>query len=131
MCQSAPIRVLIVDRYHAARHALMIFLQAYDDLELAGEAPNGAEAARLCSELGPDVVLMDLVEPGNVAAIQDICESCPSVAIIGLTELSHGSASLTRAARDAGASACLIKGVAGGVLADAIRATRHGGARTG
>jgi DNA-binding NarL/FixJ family response regulator len=131
MCRPDPIRVLIADAYPASRHALTIFLQAYDDLTLAAEASSATEAVRICREACPDVVLIDVMEPGGPAAIQAIRESCPSVAIIGISELTQSTATSIRAARQAGADVCLLKGVAGSVLADAIRRTHPTGTRPG
>jgi YesN/AraC family two-component response regulator len=57
------------------RSGLGVFLEAFDDLELVGEAADGREAIRLCSEFQPHVVLMDLVMP----AVDGIAATQPSV----------------------------------------------------
>ena len=81
------IRVLIVDDHAMVRSGLAAFLEAYDDLELVGEAASGAEAVQLCAELRPDVVLMDMVMPGmdGAAATRAVLERCPEVRVIALT----------------------------------------------
>lgn len=58
-----PIRVLVVDDHLVVRRGLATLLLAFDDLELVGEAKNGAEALELCATARPDVVLMDMVMP--------------------------------------------------------------------
>ena len=60
---SQPIRVMLVDDHTMVRRGLGTFLKAFDDLELAGEAESGAAAIRLCGEIIPDVILMDMVMP--------------------------------------------------------------------
>jgi YesN/AraC family two-component response regulator len=58
-----PIRVLIADDHSVVRQGLRMFLGSDPELEIVGEARNGAEALDLSRELGPDVVLMDLLMP--------------------------------------------------------------------
>jgi len=58
------IRVLVVDDHLIVREGLSLILETADGMELAGEAADGAAAVRLCQELAPDVVLMDLRMPG-------------------------------------------------------------------
>ena len=64
MSESESIRVVSVDDHEVVRKGLRFSLLAFDDLELVGEAANGEEALRVCAELQPDVVLMDLRMPG-------------------------------------------------------------------
>ena len=117
-----PIQVLIVDDNARVRHALVAFLLAFDDLELAGEAASGEEAVRLCAQLQPDVVLMDLAMPrmNGVIATQLIAERQPWTQVIALT--SFQEADLVQGALQAGAIGYLLKNVTAGELASAIRA---------
>lgn len=87
MNESEPIRVLLVDDHAVVRSGLATFLLVYDDLELVGEAPNGQEAIRLCEQLQPDVVLMDLVMPilDGAAATKAIREQWPHIQVVALT----------------------------------------------
>ena len=57
------IRVMIVDDHAVVRSGLSAFLMAFDDLEMVGEASSGKDAIRMCDQVRPDVVLMDLVMP--------------------------------------------------------------------
>jgi two-component system, NarL family, response regulator LiaR len=64
MAAGAKIRVLIVDDHRVVRQGLRTFLELHDDIEVVGEADNGAAAVDLSLQLRPDIVLMDLVMPG-------------------------------------------------------------------
>ena len=57
------IRVLIVDDHLMVRRGLATFLRSARDLELVGEATDGAQAIGMCEKTRPDVVLMDLKMP--------------------------------------------------------------------
>jgi two-component system, NarL family, response regulator LiaR len=126
MGEETPIRVVLVDDHAVVRSGLSAFLMVFDDLELVGEAASGAEAIRLCEELVPDVVLMDLVMPGmdGVAATHTIRERCPAVQIIALT--SFPEEDLVQNVLKAGAISYLLKNVSADDLASAIRAARAG-----
>jgi len=63
MSPSQPIRVMLVDDHTMVRRGLATFLKVFDDLELAGEADSGEAAIELCSQVLPDVILMDLMMP--------------------------------------------------------------------
>ena len=63
MNNPTPTRILLVDDHDMVRRGLSVFLLAYEDFELVGEAVNGLEAVEKCAELQPDVVLMDLMMP--------------------------------------------------------------------
>ena len=57
------IRVLIVDDHKVVRQGLRLFLRVDPDIEIVGEAGNGAEAVERARQLAPDVVLMDILMP--------------------------------------------------------------------
>ena len=126
MSESKPIRVLIVDDHAVVRGGLSKFLQVYKDLELIGEAENGAEAIRLTRQLQPDVVLMDLKMPemDGVAATREIRTKHPAVRVIVLTSFAEDN--MVQGALQAGATGYLLKNVSGGELANAIRAAHAG-----
>ncbi len=122
MLRTETISVLVVDDHEVVRHGLAIFLHAFDDLALAGEASNGLEAIRLCNELNPDVILMDILMPemDGITATRIIKENHPDVQIIALT--SFKDENMAQAAAQAGAVDCLRKDASIDKLADAIRA---------
>jgi NarL family two-component system response regulator LiaR len=129
MHQENPIRVLIVDDHAVVRSGLSAFLLAYEDLEMVGDAANGAEAIRLCEKFRPDVILMDLVMPGmdGAAATRAIRAQHPDVQVIALTSFKEED--LVQGALQAGAIGYLLKNVSADELAGAIRAA-HGGRPT-
>lgn len=120
------IRVLIADDHLVVRSGLETFLMVTEDLQLVGEASNGAEAVRLCGERRPDVVLMDLKLPGvdGVTATREIGSLYPGVRVLALT--SYDEPGLVQAALDAGAIGYLLKTVSTEDLAAAIRAAFSG-----
>src|SRR3990170_3718511 len=87
MPEGNTIRVMLVDDHAMVRSGLAGFLMAYDDLELAGEAPSGEAAVALCDRDEPDVILMDLVMPGmdGAEATRRIRERHPATQVIALT----------------------------------------------
>lgn len=126
MDEPRPIRVVIVDDHDMIRSGLAVFLEAFDDLKLVGEATDGREAIRLCDEVKPDVALMDLVMPhmDGVAAIRAIRQAHPETQVIALT--SFGDQNLVQEALHAGAIGYLLKNASIDQLAEAIRAARAG-----
>ena len=123
---SQPIRVMLVDDHAMVRRGLATFLKAFDDLVLAGEAENGADAVQLCAEVLPDVILMDMVMPGmdGVSATRAIRQQFPMVQVIALTSFKEGE--LIKNALEAGAIGYLLKDISADELAQAIRAVHIG-----
>lgn len=121
-----PIRVMIVDDHNVVRSGLSAFLMAFDDLQLVGEASNGAEALRLCEKFHPDVVLMDLVMPimDGAAATKAIRERFPDIQILALTSFKEQD--LVQGALEAGAIGYLLKNLPADKLAEAVRAAHEG-----
>lgn len=115
-----PIRVIIVDDHDVVRRGLNIFFQAYDDLELVGEAVNGAEAVKLVNELSPDVVLMDLIMPemDGITATGIIRREHPQTQVIALTSFQDDES--MQSMMDAGACGYLLKNASIDELAEAI-----------
>jgi DNA-binding NarL/FixJ family response regulator len=68
------IRVLLADDEHLVRSGLRLILEAEDDIEVVGEAADGAEAVAAVARLDPDVVLMDVQMPvkDGLAATREI-----------------------------------------------------------
>ena len=106
---SAPVRVAIIEDNDVFREALEMLLGLQPDLEVVASAPDGDDAAALCREHSPDVVLMDYRLPGmdGVQATRQLLEACPEVAVVGLTASANQSE--VDALFAAGAVACLTK----------------------
>jgi NarL family two-component system response regulator LiaR len=121
MSKKSNIRVLLVDDHTVVRSGLGAVLMSYDDMSLIGEASNGEEAIRLCQQLKPDVVLMDLMMPvvDGVTATRTIHEKMPEIGIIALT--SFNERDMVEGALKAGAISYLLKTVSAAELIDAIR----------
>jgi NarL family two-component system response regulator LiaR len=126
MTDRRPIRVMIVDDHAMVRRGLGAFLKVHADLELVGEATDGPEALRVCDQVKPDVILMDLVMPamGGPATTKAIRDKCPHVQVIALTSFQEKE--LVREALEAGAISYLLKNVSADELAQAIRAAYAG-----
>ncbi|MBA4419549.1 MAG: DNA-binding response regulator [Anaerolinea sp.] len=124
--KSRKIRVLIVDDHDMLREGLTSFLRAFPDLEMVGEASSGSEAIRLCRDLKPEVVLIDLIMPeiDGVSAIQVIHQELPDIHFIALSSFNEDD--LIKAALRAGATGYLLKNVSADRLAEAIRASNVG-----
>jgi NarL family two-component system response regulator LiaR len=117
---------MLVDDHTMVRHGLATFLKIHDDLELVGEADNGETAVKLCGEINPDVILMDIILPkmDGVEATQAIRGKYPQVQVIALT--SFKDEELINKALKAGAIGYLIKNVSAEELAQAIRSACKG-----
>jgi two-component system NarL family response regulator len=121
-----PIRVLVVDDHALFRRGLEMVLTEEPDIELVGEASDGAEAVEKAGEALPDVVLMDIRMPksSGIEACRAMKEVSPSAKIVMLT-ISDEEEDLFEAIR-AGASGYLLKDIPYDEVADVVRAV-HGG----
>ena len=123
---TARIRILLVDDHEVVRRGLRGFLELQDDMEVVGEASDGAIAIARADELNPDVVLMDLLMPNvdGLTAIAAIKKSHPEMDIVAVTSFIEEEK--VTAALEAGASGYLLKDAAPDEVAAAIRAARAG-----
>ena len=123
------LRVMVVDDHALFRRGLEMVLQGEDDLELVGEASDGAEAVEKATELMPDVVLMDVRMPkrSGIEAAGQIKDLLPHVKILMLT-ISDEEADLYDAIK-AGASGYLLKEIPIEEVADANRSVWAGQSR--
>jgi len=120
------IRVMVVDDHDVVREGIAGFLNAFDDLELVGEARDGEAALTLCKQVQPDVILMDVVMPvmDGVEATHQILARYSQAKIVILT--SFGDEANVLEALQAGALSYLLKNASIHEVARAIRAAYAG-----
>ncbi|MHB8628230.1 MAG: response regulator [Aggregatilineales bacterium] len=123
---TAAIRVMIVDDHDVVRRGLSLFLNGFDDLMLVGEASSGAQAIRLCSEIQPHVVLMDVALPDldGIVVTSAIRAQNPEIQVVILTGSQEDVT--VQAALQAGAIGYIHKNVSVTDMANAIRSAHSG-----
>ncbi|WP_175956522.1 DNA-binding response regulator [Schaalia sp. Marseille-Q2122] len=138
---TAPIRVVVVDDQAMVRGALASLLSLEDDIEVCGQAANGAEAIALLAELtrgsaqvpsahesspGVDVLLTDIEMPvmDGITTTEAVRARFPGVRILVLT--TFGRPGYVQRALNAGASGFLVKDAPSEELAEAIRRVHAG-----
>lgn len=122
----AKIRVLVADDHAMVRQGLKVFMEIYDDLEVVGEASNGAEAVSLADRLKPDVVLMDLLMPevDGIEATRRLKEQDEAVKVIVLTSFVEDKRAVE--AIRAGAIGFQMKDIRPADLVETIRGAYRG-----
>jgi DNA-binding NarL/FixJ family response regulator len=122
------IRLLLADDQPLMRAGFRMILEETDDIDIVGEARDGAEAVRLAGELNPDVILMDVRMPGvdGIEATRRIVAARGAARVLILTtfDLDEYAFSALRA----GASGFVLKDVPLDELARAIRSVASGDA---
>jgi len=120
------IRVLVADDHQVVRQGLRSFLEVQDDIDVVGEAADGAQCVELTETLRPDVVLLDLKMPGvdGVEALRMLRERGSSARVLVVTSFTELS-SVVPAVR-AGAAGYVFKDIDPHALASAIRAVHAG-----
>jgi two-component system, NarL family, response regulator LiaR len=120
------IRILIADDHPIVREGLAAILSSQPDMELAGEAADGAQAVTLALQTHPDVILLDLVMPikDGVAVIREVIEADPQARILVLT--SYGDDERVFPAIKSGALGYLLKDTPRDRLLQAIRDVAKG-----
>lgn len=108
------------------RHALTVFIRSAPDMEVVGEAADGASAVHVASELHPDIILMDMQMPGmdGIEATRRITDALPDVRVIAVT--TFGSAQYVVPALRAGAAGYLVKDTDPPQLVAAVREVLDG-----
>jgi DNA-binding NarL/FixJ family response regulator len=120
------IRILIADDHSVVRQGLRMFLALDPELEVIGEAVDGAEAVRMALQLKPDVVLMDMLMPvmDGITATARIRKELPDTEVVALTSVLE-DATVVGAVR-AGAIGYLLKDTESDDLRRAIKAAADG-----
>ena len=126
MSSDGQIRLLLVDDHAVVREGVAAIVSQEPDIQIVGEAENGAEGEAAFHRLRPDITLMDLQMPvkGGVETIVDIRAKAPAARIIVLTTY-DGDVQAMRALK-AGASGYLLKTSLRKELVDTIRAVHAG-----
>ena len=118
--------VVLADDHPLVRQGMRAVIEAQHDIEVVGEAPDGADAVRICLETKPDVVLMDLQMPGlnGIEATKQVRTTSPSTAVLVLTM--YDDDTMVFEAIAAGAAGYLLKGSDGTDIVAAIQSAAQG-----
>jgi DNA-binding NarL/FixJ family response regulator len=128
MTASAPaVRIIVADDHQVVRTGFAALLDTQPDFTVIGTAADGAEAVRICRELRPDVVLMDVRMPGTdgIEATRQLAGAGaggPRILILATFDLDDHVYDALRA----GASGFLLKDVTAERLFDAVRVIAAG-----
>ena len=123
----SKLRILLADDHETVREGLKVILNAQADMEVVGEASDGAAALAQTVRDRPDIVIMDVSMPGlnGLKATETLRQSCPAVRVITLTR--HADDGYLHLMLRAGASGYLLKQSRSAELLQAIRAVAAGG----
>lgn len=118
---AGQIRVVLIDDHMVMRQGLAGLLQSVPDMQVVGEASDGASGLTLVRQVRPDVVLMDISMPGmdGIEATRAIHEEMPNVKIVGLSMFQEGEQAAS--IREAGAVAYVTKSGPSLALIETIR----------
>ncbi|MFD7833737.1 response regulator [Streptomyces sp. NPDC059761] len=122
-----PIKVMIADDQMMVRQGFTVLLNAQPDIEVVGQAVDGADAVARVAELGPDVVLMDIRMPG-MGGIEatSVITAAPDSAVKVLVLTTFDLDEYVYEALRAGASGFLLKDASADQLAEAVRVVAAG-----
>jgi len=123
---AGKITVLIADDHPVVRQGLWVLLSLHPDIEVVGEAGDGAEAVELAAAVAPDVILLDLKLPGldGLGVLAELRDRNLPARVLVLTSVAD-SASVTVAMRG-GAAGFLYKDVDPDALVRAVRSVHDG-----
>jgi len=123
----ANLRIFLADDHTVVREGLKTLVNGQSDMDVVGEASDGAEIERLARDCGADVVIMDISMPhvnGAEATIK-LRRLCPDIKVLALSV--HEDSSYLRQLLEAGASGYVLKRSAAETLIQAIRLVADGG----
>src|SRR3990170_6528164 len=121
-----PIRVVLIDDHDLLRRGMKTMLESEGDIEVVGEASDGAGAADLVESTAADVVLVDVIMPNKdgIEATREIKDSFPKVAVVVLS--GHDEQRFVFDALKAGASGYLLKTAELEEVAKTVRSVARG-----
>jgi DNA-binding NarL/FixJ family response regulator len=121
------IRIILVDDHAGVRRGIRHLLEDETDIEVVGEADNGADALRLAAELAPDVVVLDMEMPGmrGIQVARRLRAEGSPVKVLALS--AYDDTQYIEGMRASGAAGYLLKEEAPHLLAEALRAVTQGG----
>jgi two-component system, NarL family, response regulator NreC len=121
------IKVVVVDDHAVVRSGLRLLLDAHEDIEVVGEAGNAKDAIFRARALKPDVMLLDVVMPGEsgIEALPQLLEESPETKVLVLSM--QDDPSYVREAFAAGASGYVLKEAADEEVVAAVREIANGG----
>lgn len=119
-------RLLLVDDHHLFREGVAALFRYQPDFEVLGEASNAAEALKLCRELRPDLVLMDIDMPetSGIEALKAIKAELPEIQVVMLT-VHESDEKLFEAVKN-GAQGYLIKNIRTDEMLELLRGVAQG-----
>jgi two-component system response regulator NreC len=120
------IRVVVAEDHHLVRQGIVKLLEGAADLQVVGEADDGAEAIRLVNTLQPDVIVLDIAMPqfDGLEALRELSARQPKPRVVILSM--HADPSLVRQALRAGALGYVVKQSVADELLAAVRAAHSG-----
>ena len=126
MNQDKPLRIIIAEDHTILREGLRALFAGMAEMQVVGEAVDGMEAIRLCDELKPDLILLDLSMPrtNGLEALKEIKRSNPGIRVLILTV--QKAEDYVRAALEAGADGYVVKESTSSELFLAIRSVAQG-----
>lgn len=121
-----PIRVLVADDHSVVRHGIAALLAQHEDIQVVGEAADGASAVQSAAQLQPDVAILDVRMPrlGGVEACSQIQQASPRTKVVFFTSFPDEEALV--GAMLAGASGYVLKNLPDDSLVEVIRAVAAG-----
>jgi DNA-binding NarL/FixJ family response regulator len=121
------LRVFLADDHAVVREGLKALVNAQPDMEVTGEAADGASTCEQVPRLSPDVLVLDVSMPGlsGAAVAERLRQECPRVKVLALTV--HEAMGYLRLLLEAGAAGYVLKRAAAEELIRAIRTVAAGG----
>ncbi|HXY84150.1 MAG TPA: response regulator transcription factor [Gaiellaceae bacterium] len=121
------IRTIVVDDHAVVRAGLKLLLDGQDDIEVVGEAGNAKDAIFATRELHPDVIVLDVVMPGEsgIDVLPTLLKEAPEAKVLVLSM--QDDPSYVREAFAAGASGYVLKEAADAEVVGAVREVAAGG----